>query len=124
MSANSPDYVTLGYNWRISAITAALGLSQIQKLDKIIKMRKKNADYTGATDDPFRNFRYVEELQICSVEAGMLARMSDKVQRLTTYMEIGEFKVKDEGPIDTSCDLANYSVLLIGFLTSTYPERL
>jgi len=45
MSSKTPEYVTLGYNWRVSAITAALGLSQIKKLDKIIKMRTKNSNY-------------------------------------------------------------------------------
>ena len=38
------QYLELGYNWRMSSITAALGISQIQKLDKIISMRQKNAD--------------------------------------------------------------------------------
>ena len=39
------QYLELGYNWRMSSITAALGLSQISKLDKIIKMRQNNAEY-------------------------------------------------------------------------------
>ena len=38
-------YDALGYNWRISSITAALGISQLQKLDKIINMRQENAKY-------------------------------------------------------------------------------
>ncbi len=45
---NNPSlsqYVGLGYNWRMSTLTAALGISQLQKLDKIIKMRKENAQY-------------------------------------------------------------------------------
>jgi len=39
------DYVTLGYNFRISEITAALGISQLAKVEKIISMRRKNAEY-------------------------------------------------------------------------------
>lgn len=42
------DYVDLGYNWRMSSITAALGISQLQKLDKIIKMRQENANYISS----------------------------------------------------------------------------
>jgi len=42
---SSSQYVGLGYNWRMSTLTAALGLSQLQKLDKIIKMRKENARF-------------------------------------------------------------------------------
>jgi perosamine synthetase len=38
-----PQYFDLGYNWRMSSITAALGITQLQKLDRIINMRKKNA---------------------------------------------------------------------------------
>ena len=39
------DYVTLGYNFRMSTMTAALGLSQLKKVDKIIKMRQDRAEY-------------------------------------------------------------------------------
>ena len=35
------QYLSLGYNWRMSSLTAALGISQLNKLDKIIKMRQK-----------------------------------------------------------------------------------
>jgi len=39
------DYISLGYNFRMSNITAALGISQISKVDSIIKMRRNNAAY-------------------------------------------------------------------------------
>jgi perosamine synthetase len=39
------QYVGLGYNWRMSTLTATLGISQLQKIDKIIKMRKDNARF-------------------------------------------------------------------------------
>ena len=42
---DSSNYVGLGYNWRMSSITASLGLSQLSKLDKIIKMRQNVANY-------------------------------------------------------------------------------
>ena len=41
----SSNYNAIGYNWRMSSITASLGISQLQKLDKIIDMRRKNAAY-------------------------------------------------------------------------------
>jgi perosamine synthetase len=39
------DYISLGYNFRMSNITAALGIAQMDKLDKIIATRRKNAEY-------------------------------------------------------------------------------
>jgi len=44
-SAKVMDYVTLGFNWRMSNITAALGVSQMKKLSEAIEMRRKNAGY-------------------------------------------------------------------------------
>ena len=37
------QYTSLGYNWRMSSLTAALGISQINKLDKLIKLRQNAA---------------------------------------------------------------------------------
>ncbi len=37
------DYVTLGYNYRMSDITAALGISQLNKIDKLVQMRRRKA---------------------------------------------------------------------------------
>ncbi len=42
------QYVQLGYNWRMSSITATLGLSQLKKLDKIIRMRQENAKFLSS----------------------------------------------------------------------------
>ena len=37
------DYVTLGYNYRMSDITAALGISQLKKIGKLVQMRRRKA---------------------------------------------------------------------------------
>ena len=41
-------YEHLGYNWRMSSITAAMGISQLNKLDKIVKMRQENAIFISS----------------------------------------------------------------------------
>lgn len=44
-STASMDYISLGYNFRMSSITASLGISQIKKIDAIIQKRRENASY-------------------------------------------------------------------------------
>ena len=44
-SSELMNYVTLGYNFRMPTMIAALGLSQIKKVNKTIKMRRQNAEY-------------------------------------------------------------------------------
>lgn len=39
------DYIDLGYNFRMSNLTAALGLSQIEKIEKNIAKRVENSNY-------------------------------------------------------------------------------
>lgn len=43
-----PDYVTLGYNWRMSSITAALAIAQLEKIEKLISLRRKKAEYLNS----------------------------------------------------------------------------
>ena len=39
------DYIQVGYNFRMSSISAALALSQLEKIGKIIKLRRERAKY-------------------------------------------------------------------------------
>lgn len=44
-STEQMQYITLGYNFRMSTITAALAIAQMNKIDKVISMRRENAGY-------------------------------------------------------------------------------
>lgn len=44
-SMEQMEYVTLGYNFRMSTMTAALGSAQMEKINDIIRMRRENAAY-------------------------------------------------------------------------------
>ena len=86
------------------------------KMHEITK--KKNADYTGETDDPFFNFSRVEAVGIASTEQGFLTRMIDKISRITTFAQKGVLLVADESIEDTLLDLSNYCILMSGYIKS------
>lgn len=92
-----------------------------QACDKMIDITKaKNKDYTGASEDPFANFRQIGNLVSAPsiVEIGFLTRMSDKFSRIGSFITNGTLAVKDEAVEDTLLDLANYCILLAGYIKS------
>ena len=42
---NQYEYITLGYNFRMNEISAAIGIEQLKKIDFFIEKRRKNAKY-------------------------------------------------------------------------------
>ena len=52
------DYVNLGYNFRMSNIVAALGISQLKKLEEIISLRRKNSNYYNKKLEPLNKHIY------------------------------------------------------------------
>jgi len=77
---------------------------------------KKNSDYTGNTDDPFKNFRSPEYRGYATVEQGFLTRMDDKFSRISSFVQKGSLQVSDETVFDTLFDLSNYCILMAGYL--------
>lgn len=89
------------------------------KLQEMLAVCKdKNSDYTDKDEDPFANFSRVKALGICSAEQGFLTRMTDKLCRITSFVNSGALKVKEESVHDTLLDLANYSILLSAYITA------
>ena len=83
---------------------------------------RKNTDYADPDRNPgkfaiFRNFLRCELLGICSVEAGILVRLSDKVSRCENLLarDTGP-AVQDEKLADTYQDLVNYTCLLLAYI--------
>lgn len=87
--------------------------------DKMIAITaKKNADYTGGSDgdSAFSNFSEVEVLSIASTEQGFLTRISDKFARIRAFVKKGVLLVPDESVEDTLLDMANYAILMAGYI--------
>ena len=82
-SSASSDYVELGFNWRMSSMTAALGASQMKKLEKAIKLRRKVAkaldsrlSRVGEVETPVEpaGFRHTYQMYTIKVRSGRKAR--------------------------------------------------
>lgn len=87
--------------------------------DKMVAITEsKNQDYTGITQDPFANFRACEHMGVASTCQGFLTRMLDKIARVNSFAQRGTLSVKTESVLDTLMDLANYSILMAGFIKS------
>lgn len=78
-------------------------------------MASKNHDYTSNSGDPYANFRGSEYLGIHPV-LGIQLRIQDKMQRVKTFVEKGELKVKGESVEDAIIDMINYLVLAYGII--------
>lgn len=80
-------------------------------------MSLKNRDYAGNHgNEPFANFTRVEAMGICTTEQGFLTRITDKMSRLSSFIDCGKMHVANESFNDTIVDVINYMVLLSAYL--------
>jgi hypothetical protein len=78
--------------------------------------KKKNADYTGKGENPFKNFEHVGSYDPNWVLIGFFTRMSDKFARLASFIQTGN--LQNESVLDSLMDLSNYGCLMAGYLES------
>ena len=94
---NNPEkseYVDIGYNWRMSSITASLGISQMNKLEKIIKKRQDNAKYISDS------LEKIKEIQVPRQKEGnkhifqmYTIRLEDKKSRNDLHAYLTEKRI-------------------------------
>lgn len=101
-----------------------LAMSPIEKLLKLHEetcegcrgiMRAKNHDYSSGSHDPYANFRIAELFGLHPV-TGILLRVTDKLQRIKSFVSTGELKVSGESVDDACDDIVNYAILMKGLL--------
>lgn len=90
-----------------------------RELDSVLEIiKRKNADYTAGSNDPFANFSMCEVLGLADKEIGVLVRMVDKIQRVKSFIKNGELQVKNESVQDALRDIIGYSLVLLGMTES------
>ncbi len=79
-------------------------------------MNLRNRDYAGNHGtEPFANFTRCEAMGICDTEQGFMVRITDKMSRLSSFLDSGKMHVEDESFKDTVIDVINYMVLLAAY---------
>ncbi len=88
------DYIRVGYNYRMSSITASLALSQFKKIDKIIRLRREKANYynkklskTNKIKPPMESKDYYHVYQMYTIQLDD-NKSRDKMQQHLTNADI------------------------------------
>jgi perosamine synthetase len=62
-STEDNDYIEPGYNFRMSSMTAALGLSQFEKINELINLRREKAKYLSNNLSKIKEINLLKELE-------------------------------------------------------------
>lgn len=64
----------------------------------------------------FHNFRHSERLGLCTVEQGIMVRVSDKLARISNLIDPSHHQaVRDESLQDSVMDTINYLILMLAY---------
>lgn len=99
----------------LSPLEKLLALHEQTSSDCREIMRAKNHDYANGSRDPYSNFRIAESFGLHPV-TGILLRVTDKLQRIRSFVSTGELKVSGESVDDACDDVVNYAILMKGLL--------
>lgn len=83
-------------------------MSKINEFKKITESmantyERKNVDYGDSFGESFEEFGLISSV----------VRMNDKMNRLKSFVNNGDYQVKDESIKDTLLDLANYCIMTV-----------
>jgi perosamine synthetase len=62
-STKDNDYIDVGYNYRMPTMLAALGISQLSKINKIINLRREHAQYLSSNISKIKGIKIPKELK-------------------------------------------------------------
>ena len=80
-------------------------------------LSKKNNDYSGKSEDRYKNIRMPELFGICKTEEAVLARICDKISRVNNIIKDEKsIQIKNESKIDNLKDIAGYCIILICYI--------
>jgi len=100
-----------------------LALAESELLGVLEILRKKNADYSGGSEDALANFKLCQTAGLAEAETGILIRMMDKIQRVKSFVSKGSLQVEDETAKDAARDLIGYSICLLALLEDRQTEK-
>ncbi|MBN1275035.1 DegT/DnrJ/EryC1/StrS family aminotransferase [Candidatus Woesearchaeota archaeon] len=80
-STGDNDYITIGYNWRMPTMNAALGLSQLNHIEELISLRREKAARYKESLKDIKEITFPEERENKAVHQLFTIMLPDKTTR-------------------------------------------
>lgn len=86
------DYIDIGYNYRIPTMCAALGISQLEKIDKIVMLRRKVGNFY---DVNLRNIPQIEVIEEVDDQETVFQLYTMMIKNPEKRADLQEFLLKE-----------------------------